>query len=122
LADGGEAPDIHLVLPARRVPATLTVQVLGPGGGPSASAIVTLENPAGVQRWYSNEKMSDEGFIEIPVHVGEQYLIRAFVFGSPRQRRSSTYDFLEGTASVKISQPRTTAPVYLLPRSFDGKR
>lgn len=78
ISDGGEAKGIDLVLPAPRKATVLRVEVRGPKGAPYQGALVSLENLAGIQRWYSVKRKSDDrGMLEVPAYIGEQYIVKA---------------------------------------------
>jgi hypothetical protein len=122
MADGAETPNIDFVMPAKRVATTLKVQVTGPGGGPYAGATVTLKNLAGVERWDSTEETSREGIIEIPVYIGEQYVVGATAFDVAVRGKDRKYDYLGGSSRVDITKQGATVLVVLVPKRFSEER
>jgi hypothetical protein len=117
VADGRETADIDLVLQKKRAGTTLKIEVRAPGGRPSTGAVVTLENPAGIERWNSIPEKSVDGVIEVPVYLGEQYVVRARVFDSGRNK-SEEYDYLGGSTEVDVQMEKPTAVIVLAPSYF----
>ena len=117
LDEGGQAGAINLALPRKRSFAILRVAVLDPSGGPHRGATVTLENLAGVQRFFSHENTSADGVLEIPVYVGERYIVKVFDFtGGPKGEQG--YDYLGGSSRVDVTKAHQTITIVLGPKLF----
>src|SRR5262249_28813216 len=98
LAETGTLTGIDLVLPPSRTAAQLRVRLLGPDGRPFPGAIVTLENLAGVQRWFSRNESDQNGQIAVPVYVGERYVVKAFHYVDGAE--------FVGSAQIEIADER----------------
>jgi len=119
LEEGGQAGAINLVLPGKRSLTKLRVEVLDPSGGPHRGATVTLENLAGVQRFFSRGKTSADGVLEIPVYVGEKYIVKVFDFtfsGGAGSREEQEYDYLGGSSRADVTEARQTITIVLGPK------
>jgi hypothetical protein len=115
LEEGGQARAINLVLPAKRSLTKLRVEVLDPSGDPHRGATVTLENLAGVQRFFSRETTSADGVLEIPVYVDEKYIVKVFDFtGGPKGEQG--YDYLGGSSPVDVSEAHPAITIVLGPK------
>jgi|SRR5579871_152712 len=112
LADG-----IDIVLQAKRVAATLHVQVLDLNAVPHQGATVTLENLAGVQRFFSRDTTNAAGVIDVPVYLGERYVVKAFHFTSDPDTGRSVH--LEGSASIDVSETSRALTIVLGPRRLE---
>lgn len=118
IADGGEANQVDLILPGKRTPATLRVLVVTANGAPHAGAGVRILNPAGVQRGYAKEKTTVDGFTELPVYLGEQYIVEAYSYHRPDKELPGNFDSLEGRVSVEMSKPDMEVTVVLAPKTL----
>jgi len=121
VTDGQETADIGLTLPAKRTATTLRVTVLAPGGAPYAGAVVSLENLVGVQRWCSKDGTSLEGAAEVPVYVGEQYVVKAWASSSVGGGSGREYFYLGGSSRVDVAAEHPVAVVVLAPRRLRDK-
>jgi hypothetical protein len=108
---------IDLVLPPKRDETVLRVVVVGPNGSPHLGATVTLENLAGQQRWYSRESKHVDGVTEIPVYVGEKYVVNAFSF-KPFQDLDRASYYLNGSTRIDVTQERPSVVVVLRPKPY----
>ncbi len=123
VSDGLEAKGIDLVLPARRIATVLCVEIIGPKGAPYKGALVSLENLAGVQRWYSVKRKSDDlGKLEVPAYIGEQYIVKASDFSFVPRREEPKYDYLGGSARVDVTGEHPSVLIVLAPRLFSEGR
>lgn len=122
IADGGEANHVDLVLQGKRTPVTLRVLVVTPNGAPLAGAGVRILNAAGVQRGYAKDNTTADGFTELPVYLGEQYIVEAYSFHRPGKELPGNYDSLEGGISVEISKPGMEVTVVLAPKTLQPFR
>jgi hypothetical protein len=109
VTDGAHTGSVDLMLPDKRIGAILRVQVMAPNGMPYAGATVKLENLAGVQRWWSNKKTSSDGVVEVPVYLGEQYIVSAF----DSVDRGNSYDDLEGSSRLHVTTEHPTVVLVL---------
>jgi 5-hydroxyisourate hydrolase-like protein (transthyretin family) len=120
VVEGSETADVNLTLPDRRSGTTLRVVVMGPNGTPYKGAVVTLENLAGVQRWYSEQRTSDDGSMEVPAYVGERYVVQASAFDTVR-RAERGYDYLAGSSRADAAKEHQTVLVVLAPKRLSDE-
>lgn len=114
LGESESVDAVNLMLPPKRTPATLRVDVVGPNGKPYAGAIVTLENLAGVQRFFSMEETGSDGVKNVPVYVGEHYVVKVFAHEvNVRSLRN-----FEGSSRVEIRESGATVTVVLAERQL----
>jgi Carboxypeptidase regulatory-like domain len=114
LAESGSRDGIDLLLPPPRVAAQLKMKILGPDGYPFPGAYVTLENMKGVQRWYSKKGSNVAGANEVPVYVGEQYVVKAVYYGL---NRTGTEERLEGSAQLTVTDTAPRLTIQLRPKN-----
>lgn len=114
--DGSEVTDVNLVLGAKRTPTTIVVKVLGPSGIPHGGASITLANTDGVQRWSSEVKTSEEGILEVPAYMGEQYVVKASSLKFTSLATGGTFETLEGSSLVTLKGHNSTVLVLLGPK------
>lgn len=104
LDEGALVTNIDLVVPPKRSPTTLHLQVRGPDGNPVKGASISLTNLAGIQRWSSREETSDDGNMDIPVYLNERYTVSAY---------SSKSELFKGQAGVDVTTENPSAIVVL---------
>jgi len=114
VVEDAEVRDVNLVLAAKRIGTTLRVKVTAPDGAPSAGVVVTLEDMAGVQRWSSRERTSADGALELPVYVGERYIVKA-ARTDFRLKPKQSVDHFEGTSQLDVTSERPSTTVVLFP-------
>jgi hypothetical protein len=114
VTEGQEVRGVDLVLPPKRTPATLRVQVLRPDGTPLAGETVQWENEAGVQRGSSEDKTNDDGWLEIKVYVGEKYVIKSSHYSG----RSAEFDYLEGASALTVTVDRQSVTLLMAGKRF----
>jgi len=108
--DGEETKDVDLVLPPKRVPATLRI-ITVVKGSPSGGVRVTLSNLDGELRWDSNERTNGDGWIEASVYIGEEYVVDAeeFLDRLPHRGRQGP----AGMARVRVTEEHQSVVVVL---------
>lgn len=113
-----EVPDVNLVLSAKRVSTMLRVKVTDPDGTPAAGVRLILENLAGVQRWCPDELTPANGTLELPVYIGERYIVRAMRTDYRLKPEPGKDDFA-GTSPLEVTSdhPSTTVVLALQPVS-----
>jgi len=117
VAESQTVNGIDLALPPERVAMQLRVNVVGPDGAPYSDALITLDNLAGVQRWYSREKTNADGWTEVPVYLDEHYVVRAFDFGS-LSRPPKGLEHLEGSVHLHVTAGKPSVTVTLGPKNL----
>jgi hypothetical protein len=111
IAEGDQLDGIDIVLKPKRKTATLRVLVTGFRGEPYSGAGVILSDLAGAQRWNSNDQVTVEGLLEIPVYVGEKYVATAFDYHHADD--DPAQGFLNGTARIDITGENASVTVVL---------
>jgi hypothetical protein len=106
LTEGESKGWVDLVLPGARTAATLSVEVRGPDGAARKGARVSLENLTGVQRYYADKDTPDDGVIEVPVYLGEQYIVQGYA-------SEKAFEYWEGRASVQITRDGLHVVIHL---------
>jgi Carboxypeptidase regulatory-like domain len=99
ITDGAQVDGINLTLPPARTAAKLRFYVTGLSGQPQSGALVNLTSDDGIQRWFSDDKTTINGWLEAPVYVGEQYLASAWKNDESTQRT----DILFGNAAIDVT-------------------
>lgn len=106
---------IDLAVPPKRMPTRLRVKVVSPNGVPCVGALVKLDNDAGVQRWYSRENTGTSGWTEVPVYLGEHYIVRATDY---TVERDEDFDYLEGSAPFHVTEENQFVTIVLARQQF----
>ncbi len=110
LEESATISGIDLELPAPRTPAVLHVKVLGYDGLPHRGATVSLENLAGVQRYFSRQESDANGEITIPCYVGEQYVVRGSHYAILEPRRMEHF---AGSSQIQVDSADSFVTVKL---------
>ncbi len=108
LGEVGLAAGIDLAVGTPRTAAKLRVKAVTPAGKPYQGAVVRLDTPGGVQRWFSRERTDANGELVAPVYAGERYLVKVFAYVTGNE-----FQNLAGTANVHVINQETAVTVVL---------
>lgn len=112
IEDGASAEQINLVAPDPRTTATLVVEVRRPDGLPCKGARISLENMSGIQRYFADKDTPDDGTIEVPAYVAEQYIVRAYAPGKP-------FEDWRGSTPVQVTRDGTHVVIHVVQTRSD---
>jgi len=95
----GVVQGVDIVLPPRRVAATLLVRAVAPADESIIAFSTILNSEAGTPRWRGTPRTPIQESISVPVYIGERYFVHVWATGDLK----SGYASFSGTVPIEVT-------------------